>query len=90
MDLRFDTPLKSMGICNIPPGKGDLGVNGALLLTPANAMESVILLRMMAPPGNATVGDTGRMPEIGSQVVDTQATMLISQWIDDSITTCPM
>jgi hypothetical protein len=89
MDLRFDTPLKSMGICNIPPGKGNLGVNGALLLTPASPMDSVILLRMMAPPGNATVGDTGRMPEIGSQVVDTQATTLVGQWID-SITTCPM
>ncbi len=87
-DVRHDVPLKSASICNATPGKGDLGVAGALLLTPMSPMNSVVLLRMLAPPGNATIGKTGRMPAIASQVVDMQATDLISKWIT-SITTCP-
>jgi hypothetical protein len=41
-------------------------------------------IRMHAPPGNGL----GRMPAIASNVVDTQATDLISQWIS-SINACP-
>ncbi len=89
MDWRFDVPLQSTGACNVAAGKGDLGVSGALLLTPGDPMKSIILLRMMAPAGTSATGDTGRMPEIGTWVVDTQATTLISQWID-SISACPM
>jgi mono/diheme cytochrome c family protein len=88
-DVRYDVPLKSTAICNGMPGKGDLGVTGALLLTPAKPASSVMLLRMKAPPGNAITGGTGRMPAIASDVVDTQATDLISQWIS-SISACPM
>jgi hypothetical protein len=84
-DVRFDVPLKSTSMCNSPPGKGELGVPGALLLTPANPMSSLMWIRMHAPPGNGL----GRMPAIASNVVDTQATELISQWIS-SITACPM
>jgi hypothetical protein len=88
-DVRFDVPLKSTAICNGVPGKGDLGVAGATLLTPKNPMSSLMWLRMHAPAGNAMTGGTGRMPAIGSSVVDTQGTDLISQWIS-SITACPM
>jgi hypothetical protein len=44
---------------------------------------------MHAPQGNEQTGATGRMPAIGSSVIDTQGTDLISQWIT-SITACPM
>ena len=88
-DVRYDVSLKSATICNAVPGKGDLGVAGATLLTPKNPMSSLIWLRMHAPPGNAMTGATGRMPAIASNVVDTQATDLISQWIN-SIAACPM
>jgi cellulase/cellobiase CelA1 len=90
-DVRFDVPLKSTNICNAPPGAkgGDLGVPGALLLTPGQHLDSVIWLRMHALPGNAMNGATGRMPSLASYVVDTQATDLISQWIDQ-IPACPM
>jgi hypothetical protein len=88
-DVRYDIPLKSTAICNGVPGKGDLGVAGATLLTPKDAMSSLMWLRMKAPAGNATTGGTGRMPAIASDVVDTQATELISQWIS-SINACPM
>ncbi|HEY2900845.1 MAG TPA: hypothetical protein VGL59_09740, partial [Polyangia bacterium] len=38
-DVRYDVPLKSTAICNALPGKGDLGVTGATLLTPKNPMS---------------------------------------------------
>ena len=89
MDVRFDVPLKSTGLCNAMPGKGNLGVAGALLLTPKSHANSVLWLRMMAPPGDATTGKTGRMPAIASDVIDTNATTLVGDWID-SIAACPM
>jgi hypothetical protein len=88
-DVRYDVPFASTGLCNGSPGKGDLGVTGATLLTPKDHASSVIWLRMNAPKGDATTGETGRMPEIGSSVVDTQGTDLIKQWIDTAITACP-
>jgi hypothetical protein len=88
-DVRFDVPLKSAAICNAVPGKGNLGVAGATLLTPKSSMSSLMWLRMNAPPGNAMTGGTGRMPAIASNVVDSQATALISQWIN-SINACPL
>ena len=88
-DVRYDVPLKSTALCNAAPGKGDLGVTGATLLTPKNPMTSLMWLRMHAPVGTVMNGGTGRMPAIASAVVDTQATDLMSQWIT-SITACPM
>jgi hypothetical protein len=87
-DIRYDVPLKSVGICNELPGKGDLGVAGAKLLAPKSPMTSLMWLRMHAPVGNDVTGATGRMPAIGSSVVDTQGTDLISLWIN-SINACP-
>jgi hypothetical protein len=88
MDLRYDTPLQDTGICGVMPGKGDLGVAGALLLDPDQPMDSVMWLRMEAPAGDAKTGDLGRMPAIASFVVDPQGTNLISDWIK-FITACP-
>jgi hypothetical protein len=88
-DVRYDVPFKSTLVCNSPPGKSDLGVTGATLLTPKTPATSLILLRMQAPAATEMTGGTGRMPAIASKVVDTQATALMSQWIT-SITACPM
>jgi hypothetical protein len=87
-DVRYDIPFKSTNLCNTPPGKGDLGATGATLLTPKMPMSSVVYLRMHAPKIDPAGGDSGRMPQIGSYVVDTQGTQLISDWIT-SITACP-
>jgi hypothetical protein len=87
-DVRYDVPFASTTICNAPPGKGDQGVSGALLLTPKDPATSVLYLRMTAPAATATSGGTGRMPAIGSAVVDQQGTQLISDWIN-MIATCP-
>jgi hypothetical protein len=86
-DIRYDVPLKSTSTCNATPGKGDLGVTGAMLLTPKDPTKSLIYLRMHAEKGTL-MNATGRMPSIGSSVVDTMGTDLISQWIT-SITACP-
>jgi hypothetical protein len=88
MDMRFDVPFKDMHLCNASPGKGDQGVPGALLVTPANPMSSIVLLRMSAPPADVTTGSHGRMPPIATYVVDTSATTLISAWIKQ-IAACP-
>ena len=94
-DVRYDVPFASTQVwstttCNAKPGKGDQGVFGALIVTPQNPKMSVMWLRMTAPAGNAMTGKTGRMPLIASYVVDTQATDLISKWINSiPITACP-
>jgi hypothetical protein len=87
-DLRYDVPLKSTVTCNDAPGAraGDLGVTGAMLLTPKDPTKSVIWLRMHMQK-NDPLG--ARMPEIGTSVVDMQGSQLISDWIT-SITACPM
>jgi mono/diheme cytochrome c family protein len=87
-DVRYDVPFASTMTCNAPPGKGDQGVSGALVLTPKDPATSVLYLRMTAPVATATSGGTGRMPAIGSAVVDQQGSQLISDWIN-TITTCP-
>jgi hypothetical protein len=86
-DVRNDVPFAKTAICNVDPGAraGDLGVTGAKLLVPKSPMTSVLWMRMHAPKGDMY---GARMPEIGSSVVDTQGTQLISDWIT-SITACP-
>jgi len=46
--VRYDVPLKSTAICNAAPGKGNLGVTGATLLTLKDSMHSVMRMRMSA------------------------------------------
>jgi hypothetical protein len=83
-DFRLDTPLKSRGVCNQPPMKGTIGVDGALDLIPGTPGKSVMYLRM-----NSTE-DKVRMPEIGTVVIDQLGTKVISDWITGLKTTdCP-
>ena len=82
MDLRYDVPLRSTNICNVNVDKGDQGVTGALRLTPGDPAKSVIWLRMNAFPDSLdqTVRH-GRMPQLATYVIDTDATKLINDWI---------
>ncbi|HXI58879.1 MAG TPA: hypothetical protein VNO55_22585 [Polyangia bacterium] len=88
MDFRYDASLKEMAVCNVAPGKGDLGVMDAQRLVPAAPMKSVLSLRMTAPAATDASGNTGRMPQIGSYVVDSQGAKLVGDWIT-SIKACP-
>ena len=74
LDLRFETPLSQTKTCNVQPDKGSLGISGAKLIAPGVPSKSVLLSRMK------TLGPD-RMPNLGSYVVDTEATALIQKWI---------
>jgi hypothetical protein len=88
-DVRNDIPFASTNLLCGTPAKGDLNVPGAQLLMPKTPRSSVVWLRMTAPKTDPTSGATGRMPQIGSAVVDTQGTDLISQWITSITAACP-
>jgi hypothetical protein len=89
MDLRYDVPLKSTNICNVDPAKGDQGVTGALRVIPGAPMMSVMWLRMNAAPDSLDQTDRhGRMPQLASYVVDTDAVTLIGNWIKQLPKTC--
>ncbi|HET9953665.1 MAG TPA: hypothetical protein VFQ61_04140 [Polyangiaceae bacterium] len=82
-DLRFGVPMKDMGICNSEPVKGDLGVTGAVNLSPGDPKNSIMYLRMQVRR-QAKIG----MPQLGTYVVDPDGSELIGQWIT-SIKSCP-
>ncbi|MBC8131495.1 MAG: hypothetical protein H7X95_00830 [Deltaproteobacteria bacterium] len=83
IDLRFGVTLQNMKICNIEPNKGDQGVVGSMRLFPADPAKSVMVLRMQALDKLS-----GRMPQLGTSVLDTTGIGLVSDWIR-SITSCP-
>jgi mono/diheme cytochrome c family protein len=81
-DLRRDVTFKDTGMCNGIPTAGDQGVIGALIVTPGMPSQSLVWLRMNAPFGQ------GRMPFVGSYVVDQAGLDLVEQWIT-GISSCP-
>jgi hypothetical protein len=85
-DARFGTPFADMNLCNAVPLKGDLGVMGALRITPGDPASSVVSLRMHLRDG--TVEMPLQMPMIGTNVVDAEGVAVIDEWIE-SLTACP-
>ena len=79
MDLRFDTPLSAMGVCNVRPTRDE--TTDLRLLAPGAPARSLLSIRTQ------DLG-TARMPPLGTKVVDTAAVMTIDQWIE-GITECP-
>lgn len=67
-------PLKEMGIVNVPPAHGSFGIKDAKLIVPGHPERSIIHERMK-------MTGLGRMPHIGSRVVDEPAARLIHDWI---------
>jgi uncharacterized repeat protein (TIGR03806 family) len=67
-------PVKEMGIVDVKAVHGDFGIKGAKLVVPGHPEQSIIHHRM------AMTG-LGRMPHIGSRVVDEQAVRLVAEWI---------
>jgi uncharacterized repeat protein (TIGR03806 family) len=67
-------PLKDMGIVQVPAAHGTFDIGGAKLLVPGHPEKSILHVRM------AKTG-LGRMPHIGSRVVDEQAVRLVGDWI---------
>ncbi|HEY2409257.1 MAG TPA: hypothetical protein VGI10_24800 [Polyangiaceae bacterium] len=83
MDMRFDVGLADMGVCDVTPTRGDEGVNNSLLIAHGQPSQSVIWLRMNA------ASDSGRMPPLASQVIDTAGVGVVGDWIT-SLTSCPV
>lgn len=80
-DFLYSTTLAGMGVCDVAPENGNMGVSGAALLTPGDPSLSLLSLRMHAL-------DSFRMPDVGSRVVDPQGTALVDAWIE-GIAACP-
>lgn len=72
--LQATLPLGDLGIVNVRPAHGDFGIKGARLIVPGHPEQSIIARRM------AMTG-LGRMPHIGSRVVDERAVRLVQEWI---------
>lgn len=82
VDLRFSTPLAATKSCDQRPIKGSMGLGPqARIVAPGNPELSMLLFRMK-------LEGAGRMPEVGSLVVDQAAIDLLSEWIR-SLAACP-
>lgn len=72
LDMRYDA--EHMEVCGAEPLEGDLGVAGALLVAPGDPSHSLVSVRMHA------LG-RGRMPPIGTAVIDEAGGALVDDWI---------
>lgn len=66
--------LTEAGIINIKPGQGAFNLNDPRYVVPGDPARSMLHFRM-------TKTGLGRMPHVGSNVVDEPAAKLIEQWI---------
>jgi uncharacterized repeat protein (TIGR03806 family) len=80
IDLRVQTVLEDMGICDTPPMQGDLGIAMARILAPGEPARSVLHARM-----NRRGMD--QMPPLATTHVDDRVIPLLEEWI--RTTTCP-
>lgn len=74
LDLRWQTPLAETGACDVAPTAGNLGLDDPRLLAPGHPERSVLLQRVRTD-------GVGRMPPMGSLVVDAQGAALLEAWI---------
>ena len=72
--LYSNLKLDEMGIVDVRPAHGTFSTPDARILAPGDPQRSVLLYRI------ATLGP-GRMPRLGSTVVDEQGLQLIYDWI---------
>lgn len=80
-DLRLGTPLSQQKICDERPKEGDLGVDNARVLAPGDPARSMLSVRMKRL-------QAGRMPLLGSTVVDARGTDVVDRMIT-ATTACP-
>ena len=75
IDLRFKTKESKMGIFDLPPQRGTLGIEEAKIISSGDRERSVLLQRMHRH-------DEFRMPPVGSNSSDEAALRLLGNWID--------
>jgi uncharacterized repeat protein (TIGR03806 family) len=80
-DLRLSTSFAASRTCDVAPSEGDLGIDGARLFFPGDPARSLLSIRMQR-------AGAGRMPLLGSNVVDVTGVGVIDRWITQTAT-CP-
>ena len=74
IELQAEKPLDKTGAFDVRPTQGTFGIQNARILAPSDPLRSVLYYRM------SKLG-RGRMPHIGSEVVDERGARLIHDWI---------
>src|SRR5262249_30715423 len=74
IDLRHEIPLEQSKALEERPVQGTFGIPGAQVLAPGDPYRSVLYYRM------AKLGP-GRMPHLGSEIVDENGLRLVHDWI---------
>ena len=72
--LNFDKPLKELRTLDEKPTRGDFGLVGARIIASGDPDRSTLLYRI------STEG-AGRMPHLGSRLVDEAGARLVRDWI---------
>jgi len=86
LDFNIDTADSNMNICNASPTHQ---IGGATdIMSPGNASNSSLYLRMNCRDGNAGCNNGDQMPPLGSAYVDANGANLIGSWIN-SLSVCP-
>jgi uncharacterized repeat protein (TIGR03806 family) len=86
MDLRFTTALADMNVCDAVPLRDNLGLPDPRIVDPNGTYDdpnSVLVLRMEMDAGSGL-----RMPQLATEIVDTQAVDILKRWIV-SLNGCP-
>ena len=78
VDLRYTTLLANTAACDVVPEEGDLGLNMPRIIAPGDASRSVLVERM-------NVRDVNGMPPIGSNIVDTDGVLLLTNWVNSLV-----
>ena len=86
LDFNIDTADSNMNICDVSPTHQIGGATG--ILSPGNASNSSLYLRMNCRDGNAGCNNGDQMPPLASAYVDANGANLISSWIN-SLSVCP-
>jgi uncharacterized repeat protein (TIGR03806 family) len=80
-DFRFSTLLAETMTCDVEPRDILSASSDARIIAPGSPERSMVVVRMLE------LG-RGRMPEVGSQLVDQEGVSLVSDWIR-SLAACP-
>jgi putative heme-binding domain-containing protein len=76
IDLRHDIPIGEMRVLNVRPALGGFGLPDPYIVCGGDPARSALFYRI------SKLG-RGRMPHIGSEVVDVAGTELLALWISD-------
>ncbi len=74
IQLAFETKLEDAKMVGVRPAQGGFGISDARLIAPSDPLGSVLHYRITTSGG-------GRMPRLGSQIVDDAAVAMVHDWI---------